>query len=88
MYVGCMSTSQQSVSSITAGQSVGGQPSIVAGKIIANSITVNNMPQANITGDQNIVVGPVSHNVSRENTIATGASSLPIKEGVVLWARK
>ena len=88
MYVGCISTSQQSGSSITAGQSVGGQPSIIAGKIIAKTITVNNMPQASITADQNVnaVVQPVSDNVSRGNTIVTGANRLPSKEGK-LWAK-
>ena len=93
MCVGYISTSQQSGSFVTAGQSVGliagGKPSIIAGKIVANSITVNNMLQSNITGDQNVNpdVQPVSHNdanVSRGNTIATGANSSLRKEGTKL----
>ena len=90
MCVGYISTSQQSANSITAGQSVGGQPLVIAGKINANSITVNNMPQTNITSDQNVSVDivVVPHNVSRGNTIVTGTKSLPSKEGKVALVMK
>ena len=84
MYVGCISTSQQSGSSITEGQSVGGQPSIIAGKIVANSITVNNMPLANITVDQNVPeISYNDSNVFRGHTIVTESKNLPSKEGKV-----
>ena len=85
---GSITTSQPFGNPTTADQCVG-QPAIIAGSISANSI---NVTYNNITVDQNVNVDvlPVSHNdvnVSRENTIVTGAKSLPSNEGTKLQAK-
>ena len=93
MFAGSITTSQSCGSPTTADQSVSsiesGQPAIIAGTIYANSI---NVAYNTITVDQNPIgnILPVSCNdinVSKGNTIATRAKSLPHKEGIKLLAK-
>ena len=88
MYAGCISTNQSFGSPTTADQSVG-QTAIIAGSISANSINVTYMPPVNTTVDQNVSadVSAVPCKDPRENTIVTGANSLPSKEGKKLQAK-